>query len=108
MVSSIEIATDHEKREGWLAALDMIEGLSPMIVVARHKDPATRDDDPRTILDATRTYIRDFDKAVAESAAPEEVIDKMMQLHGERGNPISVWVAADCVREQLGRASLSV
>ncbi len=57
-----------------------------MIVVAGHKDPATRDDDPRTILDATRTYIRDFDKAVAESATPEEVIDKMMQLHGERGS----------------------
>ena len=79
-----------------------------MIVVAGHKDPATRDDDPRTILDATRTYIRDFDKAVAESAAPEEVIDKMMQLHGERGNPISLWVAADGVRELLRRASLSV
>jgi len=60
MVSSIEMATDHEKREGWLAALDIIESLSPMIVVAGHKDPATRDDDPRTILDATRTYIRDF------------------------------------------------
>ena len=51
-----------------------------MIVVAGHKDPAMRDDDPRTILDARRTYIRDFDKAVAESAATEEVIDKMMQL----------------------------
>ena len=79
-----------------------------MIVVAGHKDPAMCDDDPRTILDATRTYIRDFDKAVAESAATEEVIDKMMQLHGERGNPISLWVAADGVREPLGRASRSV
>ncbi len=108
MVSSIEMATDHENREGWVAALDIIESLSTMIVVAGHKDLATRDDDPRTILDATRTYIRDFDKAVAESATPEEVIDKMMQLHGERGSPFSLWVAADGVREQLGRASLSV
>jgi hypothetical protein len=90
------MATDHERRERWLAALNIIESLGPLIVVAGHKDRATR------------TYIRDFDKAVAESAAPEEVIDKMMQLHGERGNPISVWVAADCVREQLGRASLNV
>jgi len=49
-----------------------------------------------------------FDKGVAESATPEEVIDKMMQLHGERGNPFSLWVAADGVREQLGRVSLSV
>lgn len=102
------MATDHERREGWLAAQNIIESLGSMIVVAGHKDRAARDDDPWTILDATRTYIRDFDKAVAESAAPEEVIDKMMQLQGERGNPISLWVAADGVREQLDRASLSV
>jgi glyoxylase-like metal-dependent hydrolase (beta-lactamase superfamily II) len=101
-------STDHEKREGWLAALDIIERLNPKIVVAGHKDPATRDDDPRAILDATRTYIRDFDKAVAESATPEEVIDKMMRLHGERGNPYTLWVSADGVREQLGGALLTV
>jgi len=29
MVSSIEMATDHEKREGWLAALDIIEKVEP-------------------------------------------------------------------------------
>jgi glyoxylase-like metal-dependent hydrolase (beta-lactamase superfamily II) len=100
-------STDREKREGWLAALDTIERLNPKIVVAGHKDPATRDDHPRTILDATRTYIRDFDKAVAESVTPEEVIDKMMQLHGKRGNTYTLWVSADGVREQLGGASLT-
>jgi len=98
-------STDHEKRERWLAALDIIESLKPKLVVAGHKDPAARDDDPRAILDATRAYIRDFDQAVAESARPEEVIEKMMKLHGERGNPYTLWVSADGVRNQLGRAS---
>ena len=97
-------STDHEKREAWLAALDLIESLNPRVIVAGHKDPATRDDDPRAILDATRNYIRDFGRAVAESARPEEVIDKMMRLHGERGNPYTLWVSADGVRQQLGRA----
>jgi glyoxylase-like metal-dependent hydrolase (beta-lactamase superfamily II) len=95
--------TDHEKREGWLTALDTIASLKPKTLVAGHKDPHARDDDPPAILDATRKYIRDFDKAVTESATPQELIDKMMQLHGERGNPYTLWVAADGVKGQLGR-----
>lgn len=95
--------TDHQKREGWLAALDTIASLNPRILVAGHKDPNARDDDPAAILDATRTYIRDFDKAVTESATPQELIDTMMRLHGELGNPHSLWDAAYGVREQLGR-----
>lgn len=97
--------TDHEKREGWLVALDIIDSLNPKIVVAGHKDPATRDDDPKAILDATKTYIRDFDRVVTKSRTPEELIDKMMQLHGERGNPYTLWAAADGVKQQLGVAA---
>jgi glyoxylase-like metal-dependent hydrolase (beta-lactamase superfamily II) len=95
--------TDHEKREGWLTALDTIASLNPRTLVAGHKDPRTRDDDPPAILDATRRYIRDFDAAVTESATPQELIDTMMRLHGERGNPYTLWVAADGVKDQLGR-----
>jgi hypothetical protein len=88
--------------------LDIIASLNPNIVVAGHKDPATRDDDPDAILNATRTYIRDFDRAVTESATPTELIDRMMTLHGERGNPYTLWVAADGVKEQLGhKATIS-
>ena len=94
--------TDHEKREGWLASLDRIAALDPRIVVAGHKAPDARDDDPQAILAATKTYIRDFDRLVTKSAAPKELIDKMMQLHGERGNPYTLWAAAYGVSEQLG------
>ncbi len=93
--------TDHERREGWIASLDTIADLNPKIVVAGHKNPATRDDDPEAILTATKTYIRDFDKAVTESRSPQELIDTMMQLHGERGNPYTLWTAAAGVSEQL-------
>ncbi len=97
--------TDHEKRERWLAALDTIASLEPKLVVAGHKDPQARDDDPQSILDATRTYIRDFDKAVSDSATRQELIEKMMKLHGERGNPYSLWASADGVKDQLGQRS---
>jgi glyoxylase-like metal-dependent hydrolase (beta-lactamase superfamily II) len=95
--------TDHEKREGWIASLDTIAALNPKIVVAGHKAPDARDDDPPAILSATKTYIRDFDKLVTESRTPQELIDKMMQLHGERGNPYTLWTAADGVSQQLLR-----
>lgn len=94
----------HDKREGWIASLDTIAALNPKIVVAGHKDPEARDDDPEAILTATKTYIRDFDKAVNESRTPEELIDTMMRLHGERGNPYTLWAAAAGVSQQLGVA----
>ncbi|MBV8638259.1 MAG: MBL fold metallo-hydrolase [Candidatus Eremiobacteraeota bacterium] len=99
--------TDHEKREKWLAALDIIDSLKPKLLVAGHKDPNARDDDPQSILNATRTYIRDFDKAVSESATPQELVDTMMRSHRELGNPYTLWVAADAVKDQLGRRTVS-
>jgi glyoxylase-like metal-dependent hydrolase (beta-lactamase superfamily II) len=95
--------TDHEKRERWIASLDTISALDPKIVVAGHKAPDARDDDPQAILTATKTYIRDFDNFVTESRTPQELIDKMMQRHGERGNPYTLWTAADGVSQQLLR-----
>lgn len=97
--------TDHDKRERWIASLDAIGALNPKIVVAGHKDPNAADDDPEAILSATKTYIRDFDNAVAQSATPEELIGTMMRLHGERGNPYTLWTAAAGVSQQLGGRS---
>lgn len=94
--------TDREKREGWLTSLDRIAALNPKIIVAGHKAPDARDDDPQGILAATKAYIRDFDRLVTECATPKRLIDKMMQLHGERGNPYTLWTAAYGVSEQLG------
>jgi glyoxylase-like metal-dependent hydrolase (beta-lactamase superfamily II) len=95
--------TDHEKRERWIASLDTIAALNPKIVVAGHKAPDARDDDPEAILTATKAYIRNFDAFVTESRTPQELIDKMMQRHGERGNPYTLWAAADGVSQQLSR-----
>jgi hypothetical protein len=48
----------------WIAALDIIESLTPCAVIDGHRRP--ENDDSPTILAETRRYIRDFDR-VAET-----------------------------------------
>jgi glyoxylase-like metal-dependent hydrolase (beta-lactamase superfamily II) len=93
--------TDHDKRMQWIASVEQIEALEPKIVVAGHKRPDARDDDPATILGDTKAYIRDFDQALSESDSAQELVDKMMALHGDRGNPYTLWTAAQGMFEQV-------
>jgi glyoxylase-like metal-dependent hydrolase (beta-lactamase superfamily II) len=97
--------TDHEKRMQWIASVEQIEALEPKIVVAGHKRPDARDDDTATILGDTKAYIRDFDRAVSESHSAQELVDKMIVLHGGLGNPYTLWTAAHGVFEQGQGAS---
>jgi glyoxylase-like metal-dependent hydrolase (beta-lactamase superfamily II) len=97
--------TDHEKRMGWIASVEQVEALKPRTVVAGHKRPGARDDDPATILGDTKTYIRDFDQSLSESHSAQELVDKMMVLHGDLGNPYTLWTAAQGVFEQGQGAS---
>ena len=99
------LRTDHDKRMQWIASVEQVEALKPEIVVASHKRPDARDDDPATILGDTKTYIRDFDQSLAESRSAQELVDKMMVLHGDLGNPYTLWTAAQGVFEQGQGAS---
>jgi glyoxylase-like metal-dependent hydrolase (beta-lactamase superfamily II) len=92
--------TDHEKRMQWIASVEQIEALDPNVVVAGHKRPDARNDDPATILGDTKTYIRDFDRSLSESHSAQELVDRMMVLHGDLGNPYTLWTAAQGVFEQ--------
>jgi glyoxylase-like metal-dependent hydrolase (beta-lactamase superfamily II) len=97
--------TDHEKRMQWIASVEQIEALEPKTVVAGHKRPDARDDDAATILSDTKTYIRDFDDALSESHSAQELVDKMMVLHGDLGNPYTLWTASQAVFAQGQGAS---
>jgi hypothetical protein len=99
------LRTDHDKRMQWIASVEQVEALKPKIVVASHKRPDAHDDAPATILGDTKTYIRDFDQALAESRSAQELVDKMMVLHGDLGNPYTLWTAAQGVFEQGQGAS---
>jgi len=97
--------TDHDKRIQWIASVEHIEALNPSIVVAGHKRPDARDDDPAAILGGTKTYIRDFEQSLSGSHSAQELVDKMMALHGDLGNPYTLWTAAQGVFEQGQGAS---
>jgi glyoxylase-like metal-dependent hydrolase (beta-lactamase superfamily II) len=89
--------TDHQARLDWLASIDKIAALAPRIVVAGHKAPGTPDDDLAELITGSKQYIVDFDEAAETSASREEIVDKMLAVHGDRGNVFTLWNAATAV-----------
>jgi len=81
-----------ETRREWIAALDTIESLKPVAVIAGHKKPEVKDS-PR-IIGESRQYIRDFDRLARMTATARELYDEMLQLHPDRANPGSLRGAA--------------
>ena len=81
-----------ETRREWIAALDTIESLKPLAVIAGHKKPEMKDS-PR-IIGETRQYIRDFDRLARMATTARELYDEMLQLYPDRANPGSLWGAA--------------
>jgi glyoxylase-like metal-dependent hydrolase (beta-lactamase superfamily II) len=81
-----------ETRREWIAALDTIESLKPLAVIAGHKKPEVKDS-PR-IIGETRQYIRDFDRLARMTTTARELYDEMLQLYPDRANPGSLWGAA--------------
>ena len=81
-----------ETRREWIAALDTIESLKPLAVIAGHKKPEVKDS-PR-IIGETRQYIRDFDRLAQIATTARELYDDMLQIYPDRANPGSLWGAA--------------
>lgn len=81
--------TSEESRQEWLRALDRLEALSPRFVVAGHKVPE-HDDSPQHI-EATRAYLKDFERVRRETHTALELYQGMLALHPERVNPGSLW-----------------
>ena len=75
--------TTAETRLEWIAALDKIEALRPTTVIGGHKIPEG-DDSPRHI-EATRRYIRDFDRMNGQTKTAEELYERMLQLYPGSG-----------------------
>jgi len=81
-----------ETRREWITALDTIESLKPLAVIAGHKKPEVKDS-PR-IIGETRQYIHDFDRLARMTTSARELYDEMLQLYPDRANPGSLWGAA--------------
>lgn len=88
--------TTAQTRLEWIAALDEIDALKPTTVVAGHKIP-DGDDSPRHI-EATRKYIRDFNRLDEETETAQELYERMLRLYPDRVNPGSLWGAAHAAK----------
>src|SRR5437879_1039224 len=67
--------------------IEQIEALDPKTVVAGHKRPDARDDGVAAIFSGTKGYVRDFERALSEDHSAQELVDKMMILHGALATP---------------------
>jgi len=88
--------SDAEGRKEWIAALDTIESLKPVAVIAGHKRPGAPDT-PNNI-EATRKYIRDFDRIVSQTKTALELYNEMLAIYPERVNPAVLWYSAQAVK----------
>jgi glyoxylase-like metal-dependent hydrolase (beta-lactamase superfamily II) len=85
-----------EGRREWMEALDTIEALHPRAVIAGHQR-AGRHDGPE-IIEETRQYIRDVDRAVATTQTSRELYDQVLALYPERVNPGMLWWSARALK----------
>lgn len=83
-------------RPEWLGALDKIEALRPLDVIAGHKVP-DGDDDPRHIAE-TREYIQDFIRLNEATDTARELYDGMLKQHPDRLNPGALWASAHAAK----------
>jgi glyoxylase-like metal-dependent hydrolase (beta-lactamase superfamily II) len=83
-----------DTRQTWLASLDAVAALQPSTIITGHKDPDAPDDDATRVLDQSRRYIEDFDRTVAGSGSPHEVIDTMLTRYPAHGNRYTLFVSA--------------
>ena len=84
--------TDEPGREAWIASLDQVAALHPEIVVAGHKRVGAPDR-PDSI-GASQQYLRDFSRLVDQGGRVEDIVAEMLELHGERDNPRTLWYSA--------------
>jgi glyoxylase-like metal-dependent hydrolase (beta-lactamase superfamily II) len=92
------VESNRQSRLQWIAALDRIETLKPLAVVAGHKIPAN-DDNPRNV-EETRQYIRDFIRLNDATKTPRELYDSMLELYPDRANPGSLWSSAAAAKAE--------
>jgi len=90
--------SNRQTRLEWIAALDKIDALKPIAVVAGHKIPGN-DDSPRNV-EETRQYIRDFIRLNDATKTARELYDRMLELYPDRANPGSLWSSAAAAKAE--------
>jgi len=72
--------------ERWIQSVDVVEKLSPQMIVCGHKKPESSDREVDRMLDETRTYISDFAEGAQSLNSAEELIGLMKSKYPDFGN----------------------
>ena len=83
---------DEAKRQDWIASIDAVAALKPKIVVAGHKSVGAPDLPEN--LAASQHYLSDFTTVAEKSGMVEDLVQGMLQLHGDRDQPHTLWISA--------------
>jgi glyoxylase-like metal-dependent hydrolase (beta-lactamase superfamily II) len=83
---------DEAKRDAWIASIDAVAALNPKIVVAGHKSVGAPDLPEN--LGASQRYLRDFTNVANKGGTAEDLVHGMLELHGERDQPHTLWISA--------------
>ncbi len=84
---------DAAKREAWIASIDAIAALNAKTVVAGHKSVGAADL-PENTLAVSQQYVRDFNASAKDADTVEDIVSRMLELHGERDQPHTLWISA--------------
>jgi glyoxylase-like metal-dependent hydrolase (beta-lactamase superfamily II) len=79
--------TTAEQRIQWLRNLDAIAGLDAKIVIPGHKGIDNVRDHAGSVIGGTRRYLEDFNASLAQAANADDLLQRMMRLHGTREVP---------------------
>src|ERR1700723_817265 len=90
------VGTNAESRKEWIAALDTIESRKPVAAIAGHKRPAQPDTPEND--EATRKFIRDFDRIASHTMTAVDLYKQMLTLHPDRINPAVLWNSSIAIK----------
>src|ERR1700730_7298235 len=83
---------DEAKRDAWIASIDVVAAFNPKIVVAGHKSVGAADLPEN--LAASQLYLRNFTTLAKKGGTVEDLVHGMLELHGERDQPHTLWISA--------------
>lgn len=86
---SLAAVNTKQLQDAWIASIDKVASLNPMVVIAGHKRIGAFDGVDNLI--ATQDYIRDFGQCMEDSKSPDELYHAMMERYPQRVNPFVAW-----------------
>jgi glyoxylase-like metal-dependent hydrolase (beta-lactamase superfamily II) len=78
--------TSSSEWQNWLSSIDIIERLSPKVLIAGHKQPNSSDRDVARILRDSRSYIQTFAKEAPRAESADHLIQAMRARFPDFGN----------------------